>query len=122
MRMYIDRMVASDAGIERLIDDARLGSDDRAWSTPVSEAINEVIRVTEREQFESGELYVECGGQLCFVHGDLNANTTLAQLPLALWAASNRDEISFATAKSLKSEEYGSMFFVAAPDFKIPVD
>lgn len=120
VRLYIDRMVSTEASINRLMDYARQSPDDPAWSAPIRSAINEVIRVTEREAFESGTLFVECGGLLCFIHGNLNIDTTLTQLPLALWAASNRNEIRFATARSQKSERHGWVFFVAAPDFAAP--
>jgi hypothetical protein len=122
VRTYIDRKVSTDDGIDRLIEYARQSPDDSAWSTPVRSAINDVISVTEREQFETGELYAECSGLLCFVRGDMNVKTTLAQLPLSLWTASNRGEISFATATGQESPKYGWVFFVAAPDFEIPAD
>lgn len=122
IRVYIDRMVSTDDQIDRLIQYVRQTPDDPAWSAPIRSAITEVIRVTERAAFESGELYVECGGLLCFIRGDLNMKTTLTQLPLSLWSAANRGSASFAATRSQKSDKYGWVFFVAAPQFDIPSD
>ncbi|MEM7083002.1 MAG: hypothetical protein AAF465_09730 [Pseudomonadota bacterium] len=120
IRLYVDQMLASDEQINELIDFVRMNRDEPTWSEAVKAVMTDVIRITERSAFESGQLYVECGGGMCLLRGDLNMDTTLVQLPAALWSASSSGDVRFSTVKSQQTAEHGTVFVVVAPNFAVP--
>ncbi len=67
--MFLDRSLKSDQGIQALMAKVRAQPEIESFAGPVHKHLGEALAHAMPKKFQSGEIYWECGSELCFVEG-----------------------------------------------------